>query len=193
MSLHTFVGHDDTEVLFPRNKIGTSAHFVRASDQADVAMIKVDMPDALDTVHLAPQDYSLKLGEPISVLGYPAISPTRKVSTRGHELIGPIDTPGIIPEPTLTNGIISKLNSADVTQVTPDPNVQQFQPLGDYFQLTDLATGGGNSGGPIFNSEGQVIGIFTGESILNGTRITLGIPIRYGWEIYGRNPFIAKQ
>jgi serine protease Do len=147
---------------------------------------------------MAPKDYALKLGEPISVMGYPAISPERKAVTKGHDLIGATEVEEVIPEPTLTNGIIAKLNSAEVNLVQANSNVSLSQDsltltqrLADYFQLTVAATGAGNSGGPIFNGEGKVIGLFTASKTDDeGTRVTYGVPIKYGWDIYGRNPVI---
>jgi S1-C subfamily serine protease len=59
-----------------------------------------------------------------------------------------------------------------------------FSTFGDVYQLTVNSTGPGNSGGPIFDDRGRVIGVFT-----SGTRgdvmITFAVPIRYGIELMG--------
>ncbi|HNJ96414.1 MAG TPA: trypsin-like serine protease, partial [Ferruginibacter sp.] len=58
--------------------------------------------------------------------------------------------------------------------------------FGDSYQLTINATGAGNSGGPMFDDEGNVIGIYyAGKSDARGTQISFAIPIKYGMELMG--------
>jgi S1-C subfamily serine protease len=58
---------------------------------------------------------------------------------------------------------------------------------GDYYQLTINSTGGGNSGGPMFDDQGKVVGIYTlgihGDADASGA-----VPIRYGIELMGVQP-----
>ena len=54
----------------------------------------------------------------------------------------------------------------------------------DVYQLSTSATGSGNSGGPVFDSEGRAIGIFTyGMNTPGDAAVTYAIPIRYGMEL----------
>ncbi len=57
--------------------------------------------------------------------------------------------------------------------------------IGDAYQLTVNATGPGNSGGPVFNDKGHVIGIFTSMRQQQGTTITFAVPITHGLDIMG--------
>jgi S1-C subfamily serine protease len=52
--------------------------------------------------------------------------------------------------------------------------------MGDAFQLSVQATGAGNSGGPVFNDAGQVVGIFTYSVSDRGSeKVFLAIPIKH--------------
>ena len=57
-----------------------------------------------------------------------------------------------------------------------------YSVMGDVIQLATNTTGGGNSGGPVFDSQGKVIGIFFASSNRAGTAITYAVPIRFGME-----------
>ena len=54
--------------------------------------------------------------------------------------------------------------------------------LGDVYQLTINSTGAGNSGGPVFDDHGRVIGIFF-AGLRGDAAITFAVPIRYGKEL----------
>jgi S1-C subfamily serine protease len=46
------------------------------------------------------------------------------------------------------------------------------------------STGAGNSGGPVFNEKGQVIGLFTyGASRQGDASVTFAVPIRHGRQL----------
>jgi serine protease Do len=45
------------------------------------------------------------------------------------------------------------------------------------------STGAGNSGGPIFNSRGKVIGLFTYGISAGGANTSGAIPIKYGRDL----------
>jgi S1-C subfamily serine protease len=83
-----------------------------------------------------------------------------------------------VPEPTVTDGIVSKLG----TETQQKDGTQIGSRHGDAFQLTINATGAGNSGGPVFNSSGKVIGIFSFGLVKRNdlTRVSFAIPIKHG-------------
>jgi S1-C subfamily serine protease len=60
-----------------------------------------------------------------------------------------------------------------------------YSSFGDSYQLTINATGAGNSGGPMFDDEGNVIGIFYASAARGGATITFAVPIKYGLELMG--------
>jgi S1-C subfamily serine protease len=58
---------------------------------------------------------------------------------------------------------------------------------GDTYQLTINSTGGGNSGGPMFDDHGRVTGIyFAGKS--GDAQISFSVPIKYGLELMSVAP-----
>jgi len=89
---------------------------------------------------------NIVVGEKIYVIGYP------ESATLDYE---------IFPEPTITQGIISSLKTSEM-DVT-------------YIQI-DAATSGGSSGSPVFNENGEVIGILTAGE---GERFNFVLPSSY--------------
>ena len=175
---------DVLEVRFPGNNLGIGARFVRASHQADVALIKIEVPEPIRKVELAPEDNRPILGEPITVIGYPGISEQTYSVQNNNEMGIARSLRQLVPEPTVTDGIIGNIG-APITRSADDPNLITFSTFGDVYQLSALATGAGNSGGPVFNAEGKVIGLFTYayNNRDRGERVTFAVPIRYGHEI----------
>ncbi len=190
--------HDYLEVTFPGLGQRSNARLTKISGNADVALIKVDAMKKLVHVELN-SGRSISTGEPVTVMGYPIISPDTSVTRQNRK----------VPEPTITTGIIGKVieNKAGVTLDTVGKNVEMilFKGLNreDFlqkhmihkedgsllvnellYQLTINAAGAGTSGGPVFDSKGQVIGIFT-DLIRDeqGTQVSLALPIKYGLEI----------
>ncbi len=168
------------DVRFPENRLSFAARLVRASTDADVAVIRIDAPQKLESAELADPGYAVSVGEPITVLGYPGISEDKTavvLTSEGGQLRKHQEN---VPQPTVTEGIIAKLG----TGLQQQGGVTTMSDLGDTFQLTVLATGHGNSGGPVFNSAGKVIGLFT-YSTANAEleRVTFAVPIKYGRDI----------
>jgi serine protease Do len=173
---------DVLDIRFPGNNLSVAAKFVRASNIADVALIKSEVPQAVRTVELAPEDHRPALGEPITVIGFPGIS-ERTMSYQDSSEGGTLrNTTEIVPEPTVTDGIIGNIGSP-IARSADDPNMITYGTMGDVYQLSALATGRGNSGGPVFNTAGQVVGLFTYASARDGERVTYAVPIQYGHRI----------
>jgi serine protease Do len=177
-----FRGRNDLlEVRFPGNRVSVQASLVRASTDADAALIKVDAPQALRPVELAPEsdDSKLDVGDKIIVLGFPGVSSQTKIRTLSVE-------PGrigsgrveVVPEPTVNEGIIS-LKGAGLKQ---EGGGEVEGNRGDTFQMSINSTGHGNSGGPVFNTKGQVIGLFTYSAVERGgnAMVTFAVPIKHG-------------
>ncbi len=100
----------------------------------DIAILKMDLTN-LPTVTLG-NDEDLRTGDPVYAMGYPAVA----------TLSGTLNVSQAIQEPTLTQGIISA----------------RKQMAGGWSILqTDADIHGGNSGGPLFNADGEVIGVNT--------------------------------
>ena len=115
-------------------KTGTVYEKVRGEDSwgKDVAIIKVDRT-GLPTVTLGDSSKA-QVGDQIFIIGYPG--------TGAEELFKPESR----LEPTVTQGVIS-------ARRTLKSGIETIQ--------TDAAINHGNSGGPVYNEKGEVIGIAT--------------------------------
>lgn len=174
--------NDYLDITFPRNRERVQGKLVRISDQADVAMVKIDMPHPLQKLELNDNYNTIQQGDEISVLGYPAVSPKVLGGVQSKEALTPAMEVKVIPDPTLSVGNIGRIirGRAGLTEAI----VSTF---GDVYQLTVNSTGAGNSGGPVLDARGRVIGLFT-YAIQGDARLTFAVPIRYGTELMGTKP-----
>ena len=100
----------------------------------DIAILKMEGTN-LPTVKLG-DDAALRTGDRVYAMGYPAVA----------TLSDALNVAQAIQEPTLTQGIVS---------------AKKEMAGGWSIIQTDAAIHGGNSGGPLFNEAGEVIGINT--------------------------------
>ena len=114
----------------------------------DVAILKIDGQTNLPTVTLG-DDSKMKTGDKVYAMGYPGAATL-------HEAV---DIEQSMQEPTLTQGIISAK--------------KQMAGGWGVFQM-DAAIHYGNSGGPLFNDAGEVIGINTFGSADNSSGTLVG-------------------
>jgi S1-C subfamily serine protease len=174
---------DWLEVTFPKNTLRTPARLVRISDQHDVALIKVDVPESLPMVNV--KDYrDSHPGDVITVLGYPAVSPDVQVITRSLDPLNRAPKRKVVRELTVTDGLIGRIIRGEATPKSGVADVYHSE-VGDVIQLTVNATGPGNSGGPVFDDRGHVLGIFSYMSQRDNVQISFAVPIRHGLEIMG--------
>ena len=153
---------------------------VTPSNNHDVALIKVEIPESLAEVSIRENNSNIEAGQPVTVMGYPGIAPQPYDIQQSNDVFNPSAEPASRPTPTVTPGSIGR--------IVPASSVKDnlFSWMGDLYQLTINATGSGNSGGPLFDEEGQVIGIFSSGMVdSDGTKITFAVPIKYGLELLG--------
>jgi serine protease Do len=176
--------NDYLNVTFPDNQLRNQALLKRVSDRHDVALIKVDIPQPLPKVDLNDNYETIKVGDAITILGYPG-GARQKVVVVGTKTSAdePNQLVGIIPSPTLSAGYIGK-----ILRGQEGPGKDTVVSLGgDVYQLTVNSTGGGNSGGPIFDDKGRVIAIFT-YGYTSDFQVSGAVPIRFAKELMGITP-----
>jgi len=100
----------------------------------DIAVLKVDVDHSLPTVRLGDST-GLGSGSDVFVVGYPTIGIESLFTDRNTTL-----------EPSLFSGVVS-------ARRTLTSGVETIQ--------TDAAINSGNSGGPVYNSDGEVVGVAT--------------------------------
>lgn len=173
--------NDYLEVTFAKNRIRIPAKTARISDRADVAMIKIDLPRSVHKAEMNDNYDTIKQGEAVTVMGYPGASPMVVGAVASADPLNRQANWKSIPDPTLSTGNIARVVRGQVG--LSESTISKF---GDVYQLTVNTTGHGNSGGPVFDDHGRVIGIFTygiwrpGEPF-----ITFAVPIRFGMELMG--------
>ncbi len=184
--LDVFRGRQEYLVArFPKNTTPIEATLQRVSDVHDVALIKVTMPGSVPKVELYDSYNDTKVGDQVTVMGYPAVSNEVIAVVRSRDWFNRDAQTRVVPDPTLSVGNIGKIIRAADGPVSE--SLIAISPNGDTYQLTINSTGGGNSGGPMFDSFGRVIGIFFAGKHLDA-QISFSVPIRYGIELMGVAP-----
>ncbi len=171
-------------VRFRKNTTPLEAQTQRVSDQHDVALIKVSAPSTLPKVDLYDSYDETKVGDQVIVMGYPSVSDYVVAVLRSRDMFNRDAQQRVVPDPTVSVGNIGKiLRAAD----GPVSQSMMEYSSGDTYQLTINSTGGGNSGGPMFDAFGRVIGIyFAGKT--GDVQISFSLPIRYGMELMSVAP-----
>lgn len=171
-------------VRFRKNTTPLEAATQRVSDQHDVALIKVSAPSTLPKVTLYDSYDVTKVGDEVTVMGYPAVSDYVVAVLRSRDMFNRDAQQRVVPDPTVSVGNIGKiLRAAD----GPVSQSMMEYSSGDTYQLTINSTGAGNSGGPMFDAFGRVIGIyFAGKT--GDAQISFSLPIRYGMELMSVAP-----
>lgn len=173
---------DSMDVTFANTEQRRPAKIVAVSDRHDVALIKIDIPEVLKKVELNDNYDTVKPGENVTVLGYPGGSPqlVGVIGTKGQRGFYEPFQLGIIPQPTITAGNISQV----LREQEAAGKDTVYSQIGDAYQLTINSTGGGNSGGPVFDDHGRVIAIFT-YGLHTDFNASAAVPIKYGMELMG--------
>jgi len=180
------------DVTFPDNRNKIPATIAQISNIADVTLLQISLPDKLSFVALAEKE-SVQPGNQITVIGYPSVSPDVYVKTNSQDPFNREEQIRKIPRPTVSSSTIAKVINGQA-KIIGNTTTEYFSEFGDVYQLNLNTTGAGNSGGPVFNDQGEVIGVFSyGLTDSQGTQITFAIPIKYGQELMGMNPIIKRD
>lgn len=170
-------GLDDTlDVTLAGKESRMAAQLKQVSDRHDVALIKIDVPGQLTKVELFDNYDALKKGENVTIMGYPAASPRVYGVIASKDFFNQNTQMKVIPDPTVTTTNIGNI----IRDSEEKDTNKRVSMMGDVIQLATGSTGAGNSGGPVFDSQGRVIGIFFAGDKANA--ITYAVPIRYGKE-----------
>ncbi len=137
---------EDASRIVVHTHDGTSydAQVVGSDRLTDLAVLAVNVPsDKVQPLPLA--DYSqVKVGQKAIVIGSPLATGSRL---------------GLDRSPTITTGVISAKDRSLPVESLNKPGVNDF--VIENLIQTDAAVNPGNSGGPLLNSRGEVVGVIT--------------------------------
>ena len=169
--------NDTLDVTLPNKESRMAASLKQISDRHDVALVKIDVPGQLTKAELFDNYDTLKKGEQVVILGYPAASPRTYGIIKSNDTFNSTTQLKVIPDPTVT-----LTNIGNIIRDSGKDDNKRVSTIGDVIQLATSETGSGNSGGPVFDMQGRVIGIFFAGSNRGGVNLTYAVPIRYGKE-----------
>ncbi|PAP76528.1 trypsin-like peptidase domain-containing protein [Rubrivirga marina] len=178
-------GEPEIQVTFQNSDIPFEAEMERLSPRGDAATIKIDAQEPLHAVTLHDSYETSEVGEPVVIMGYPGISGIDVSVVQNTEAGGGGMVGTYVPRVTVTPANISSIHRSRNAAQGSNPNerVVSYSGFPDAYQLSTSETGNGNSGGPVFDDHGRVIGIFTYGRTMGSTNVTYAIPIKYGMDL----------
>ncbi|MCC7055314.1 MAG: trypsin-like peptidase domain-containing protein [Gemmatimonadaceae bacterium] len=176
--------HEYLKVGFQGNVNYIDAQSVATSPRADVAMLSVKVPRPLTALSLNDNYASVRQGEEVTVMGYPGVSDVTYAVVKSKDTFNQESQSKVVPEVTLTTGTIAKVTKSSDNG---GGNTDFYTPSGDRFQLNINTTGSGNSGGPMFDAQGRVIGIFFAGRQAD-VSVSFAVPIKYALELMNVGP-----
>lgn len=136
--------------------------------ERDIAVLKLPEPTTLRTaLVIAPYD-DVEVGEDVAAVGYPSVS---DIVSDDHSY----DTSDV----TITKGVVSKKTTS-----SSNNNAKVYQ--------TDADVNPGNSGGPLVNSKGQVVGINSFIYSTSTTKLNYSICMDEVLDLIGRDEVNRK-
>jgi serine protease Do len=184
-------GEAQINVTFAKTAQPYRATTVTVSERQDIALGKVDVPGGGKPVTLFADSDAIRPGQPVVVMGYPGITPNSYGAQASRDMLDFNKTHlQRIADPTLTTGPISNVTPSGLR------GVDAIMTQGEAYQLGINTTGHGNSGGPVFDSKGRVIAVFSAGTstegfLQNGALASWAVPIKYGIELID-NPSIIR-
>jgi S1-C subfamily serine protease len=175
------------DVTFAKTSQRTKAKITRESPEHDLAILKIDLVGDLAPVKFAQTYSNIRMGDQIISMGFPGLSPDVVKVTKDQS--DQSKSYKVVPSPTLADGRISKIidSSADASLANTD-DIYSWQ--GETYQMT-INTGSGNSGGPVFNKEGEVIAILNStRADFSSTKFTYAVPAKYALKLMGTQTVI---
>lgn len=168
---------EDNEILF--NAVGPAL----PSDLHDVAMLRVDIPYAVKRVEIKDTYETVRAGEDVVVLGYPGI--TVPVWKKGTDEGNGTTVLATKYSTSVSKGIISNIQRASNSSNKGTTSTEYSS--SDRYQLNINSTGAGNSGGPVFNTRGEVIAIYYAGAQYGGATVSYAVPIRFAMPLLGQS------
>jgi S1-C subfamily serine protease len=177
--------HEFINVTFPKNQTSIPAQVARISDRHDVALLKINIPDAVPKLELHDNYDTIKAGDTATVLGYPSVSPVVYGVVKSQDIFNRETQNKIVPDPSVTVGNIGRVLRGDPGSGGNRDNVESM--MGDVYQVT-ANPGAGNSGGPVFDDRGGVVGIYFAGRQSGSAQVSFAVPIRYAKELMTTAP-----
>lgn len=169
--------NDKLEVALPGRDRRMNAQLIEASDRHDVAVMKIDKMGDLPKVELFDNYDSIKKADEVIIVGYPGVTAPQYGVVKSQDMFNTTTQINTIPNPTVTVTSVSNILRSN----TKDQDHIVISEIGDVYQLSTGSTGPGNSGGPVFDMEGRVIGIYF--AFKRGADLQYVVPIRFGKEM----------
>jgi S1-C subfamily serine protease len=171
------------QVTLSGNSNPYNATVSRVSDDADVALVQVASPEALSTVEMNDNYETADVGK-VWVLGFPgAAVPSFVVKQSQAKYFGEDTTAHLLADPDTAAGQLTRvIRPKNEKGTKPMGKIVVNPAYGDVYELSVPGVGHGNSGGPVTDAQGKVIGILT-LGLDQPITLQYAVPIRYGKEL----------